>query len=47
MEEFQQIDFSALDLSEFVDDVMNATVLPEVKNIQDDISQKASDNTYN
>jgi conjugal transfer mating pair stabilization protein TraN len=47
VEEFQKIDFSALDLSEFVDDIMNATVLPEVKNIQDDISKKASDNTYN
>ncbi|HEE9761710.1 TPA: conjugal transfer protein TraN [Pseudomonas putida] len=47
VEEFQQIDFSALDLSEFVDDIMNATVLPEVEDIQSDISQKASENTYN
>lgn len=42
IEEFQKIDFSALDLSEFIDDVMNSTVLPKVDSIQQDITNKAS-----
>lgn len=47
VEEFQQIDFSALDLSEFTDDIMNATVLPNVEDIKKSVTADAGTKTSN
>ncbi|WP_137923876.1 conjugal transfer protein TraN [Cupriavidus sp. 2SB] len=45
--EFQQIDFSAIDMSEFVGDIMAATELPNIDDIQKRMSEKMKDITTN
>lgn len=39
-EEFQKIDFSAIDMSEFVGDIMDATDIPDIGNLQKTMSDK-------
>lgn len=46
-EEFQRVDFSKIDMSEFVGDIMNATDLPNVGDLQKTISQKMTGITAN
>lgn len=47
VDEFQQIDFSALDLSEFTSSIMDATVLPDVDSITTTITTEAATKTSN
>lgn len=47
VDEFQRVDFSKLDLSEFISDIMAATVLPNVDKLQTDVTKMMDGKTAN
>ncbi|WP_080034391.1 conjugal transfer protein TraN [Pseudomonas syringae] len=47
VDEFQRVDFSKLDLTEFIDDVMAATELPDVSKVQQAMTDKLKNVTTN